>query len=117
MSLAVCPLCHRANRERAKHCDECDYEFGQSIDVLRGMLGSQLANARAMFWVLLVTDVVVLGAIVAIAFTHGYLLVPMLPFAFLVYQTFRAGKKVAITKHSLRLTEQKQLPRATIVSR
>ncbi|HEY5944433.1 MAG TPA: hypothetical protein VIV40_03035 [Kofleriaceae bacterium] len=113
---AVCPMCHRANRDSAKECDDCGYEFGQSIDTLRGLLETQLLNARAMFWVLAVADLLVLGAVVGLALTYGYVLLPVLPFIFFTYQAVRAAQKVSITKHSLRLIEQKQLPKATLVS-
>ena len=63
MSFAVCPMCHRANREPAKQCGDCGYVFGQSIDTLRGLLKTQLANARAMFWVLLTTELALAGVV------------------------------------------------------
>jgi uncharacterized membrane protein YvbJ len=115
MPVAICPMCHRGNRDTAKECDDCGYEFGQSIDTLRDMLQTQLANTRAMFWVMCVADLAIL-AFVIIMITQGWILLPMLPLLFFTYQAVRAGQKVAITKHSLRLIEQKQLPKATLVS-
>jgi hypothetical protein len=115
MSVAICPMCHRANSPRAKECDDCGYEFGQSIDVLRDMLKAQLSNARAMFWVLAITELA-LAAVTVIGILYGFVIFAVLPFAFVTYQLVGAGRKISITKHSLRLTEQKQLPKATLVS-
>ena len=115
MSVAVCPMCHRSNRPSAKECDDCGYEFGQSIEALRGMLQNQLLNTRTMFWVRVVADLA-LAAVVASGVMYGFMILPMLPFLFITYQSVRAGQKIAVTKHSLRLIEQKQLPRATLVS-
>ena len=115
MPVAICPMCHRANRDTVKECDDCGYEFGQSIDALRGMLQTQLANSRVMFWVLVGSDLA-LAAVVAIGIYFGFAIFPLLPFLFVTYQVVGAAKKISITKHSLKLTEQKQLPKATLVS-
>lgn len=115
MSVAVCPMCHRANRDTAKECGDCGYEFGQSIDALRGLLKTQLTNSRAMFWVLLVAELALLG-VVALGIVYGFVIFSLLPFTFVTYQLVGAAKKVSITKHSLKLTEPKQLPKATLLT-
>jgi uncharacterized membrane protein YvbJ len=114
MSLAVCPMCHRANRNTAKECGDCGYEFGQSIDALRSMLKTQLTNSRATFWVLAVTELA-LAAVVALGVIYGFVIFPLIPFVFVTYQLASAAKKISITKHSLKLTEPKQLPKATLL--
>src|SRR5688572_32411367 len=99
MAVAICPMCHRSNRDTVKECDDCGYEFGQSIDTLRGMLQTQLANSRVMFWVLVGSDVA-LAAVVAIGIYFGFAIFPLLPFLFVTYQVVGAAKKISITKHS-----------------
>lgn len=116
MSIAVCPMCHRGNREPATQCSDCGYVFGQSIDTLRGLLKSQLANARAMFWVLVATELALAG-VVAIGVFYGFVIFATLPFVFVTYQLVGAARKISITKHSLKLIKHKELPKATVVSR
>jgi uncharacterized membrane protein len=108
-------MCHRANRDTVKECDDCGYEFGQSIDTLRGMLQTQLTSSRVTFWVLVASDLV-LAAVVAVGVYFGFVIFALLPFLFVTYQAVNAARKISITKHSLALTEQKQLPKATLVS-
>ncbi len=115
MSRAVCPMCHHANRPTARVCDECDYELGQSVDTLRGLLKTQLANARAMFWVLVVTQLALAGVVV-LAVIYGFVIFAGLPFVFVAYQLVGAARKISITKHSLELVKQMELPTATVVS-
>jgi hypothetical protein len=115
---AVCPMCHCPNRDTAKECCECGYEFGQSLETLRGLLGSQLRNARAMFWVLAIADACIIASLFWAA-KQGLILIPMLPIAFLTWQAVRAAHTIRITKHSLRLVakQDQQVPKATVVSR
>ena len=115
MGVASCPMCHKTNRDTVKQCDDCGYEFGQSIDTLRDMLKTQLANARAMFWVLLAAGLALAGVVV-LGVMHGFLIFSMPPFLFVTYQAIGAARKISISKHSLRLIEQKALPKATLVS-
>jgi hypothetical protein len=115
MSAAVCPMCHLRNSQRAKECADCGYEFGQSIDTLRGMLKSQLLNTRVMLGVLVVADLCLVG-VIAIGLSAGMIVLPMLPFVFITYQAVRAAQKISRTKYSLRAIESRQLPTATVVS-
>jgi hypothetical protein len=114
-SAAVCPMCHYRNSQRAKECADCGYEFGQSIDTLRGMLSNQLLNQRIMFWVLAVADLCLIGVIV-LGVMYGFLIFPLMPFLFVTYQAVRTVQKISITKQSMRMIADKQLPKATVVS-
>ncbi len=115
MSVAVCPMCHRSNRNTAKECGDCGYEFGQSIDALRGLLKTQLASTRTTFYVLLGVELALLSVTV-VGLMYGFVIFALLPFAFVTYQLVATGKKISITKHSLKLTEPKQLPKATLLT-
>lgn len=111
-------MCHFANEGTAWQCGRCGYEFGQSIETLRGMLLDQLRGARITFWILFALDLAVLVGVV-VGVMHGMVLLPGLPFIALTWWTVRTGQKISISKHSLALIADKQaeLPKATVVSK
>jgi hypothetical protein len=114
MQLVHCPMCHCPNKETSSHCRDCDYKFGQPVEVTRGLLRQQLRGARWAFWSLMVLDVSVVAGI-AIAATGGIALLPVIVIAPLLWGTVRSRRKIAVSKHSLQLLEPK-LPQATLVS-
>ena len=116
--MAVCPMCHSPAPDKAKECGECGYEFGQSLETLRGMLRGQLMNYRVMFW-LMVFCCLGLGLSIYWLAQEGWLFLPMPVIAFLVWQAARAARKIAVTKQSLQMVAKQEaaLPKATVVSK
>ena len=114
----VCPMCHSPASDKAKECPECGYEFGQSLQTLRGMLRGQLLNYRAMFWVMLISTLALLVSIYWFAATGPYTVLPLGVIAFLGWQARRASRKIGITKRSLAFVAQQEaaLPKATLIS-
>ena len=68
-----------------------------------------------MFWVLVVTQLALAGVVV-LGVIYGFVIFAGLPFVFVAYQLVGAARKISITKHSLKLVKQMELPTATVVS-
>jgi hypothetical protein len=111
-------MCHQANEEPAWQCRRCGYEFGQSIDKLRGMLLEQLGRARITFWILFAICGAVLAGVVY-AIVHGHAIVPGFTLVMVVWWTVRARQTISLSKYSLASIErqQAQLPKATVVAK
>jgi hypothetical protein len=113
MPAARCPMCHHANEGTAWQCVKCGYEFGQSRDKLREMLLEQLGRARIHLWIFVLFSLVVtavVGYLIArgiIGFVVGTTIIPF------IWWTVRSAQKISISKHSLALIEEPELPKAT----
>jgi hypothetical protein len=118
MAAARCPMCHQANERTAWQCRRCGYEFGQTIETLRGMLLAQLGRAKITFAIMLVLELVLASGTVY-AISRGFVLLPWLPFLLVTWGTVRAWQKIAISRESLASIErqQAQLPKASVRSR
>ena len=108
-----CPMCHRASESTAWRCS-CGYELGQDIDTVQRLLRDQLRSASIALGTLLALDIAVL-ALVAWTALQGAVLMPGLAFAFLLAWTGRAGRKILISRESLRQLAPRQLPTAKLL--
>lgn len=111
-------MCHQGNKDTARQCRRCDYEFGQHIETTRGMLVQQLRRARIKFWAMLALTIAALGGVVALAIMHGVVIIGgvlILP----LWLTVSARQTISISKHSLAslARQQPQLPKATLVEK
>jgi hypothetical protein len=107
-------MCHRANEATAWQCTKCSYEFGQDVDKLRTLLRDQLKSAWIVFSLLAVLDLAVIAAVVW-GISNGHPVMPGILDALMLYWTYRVWTKISISRHSLRLIDEKQapLPKAT----
>lgn len=112
-------MCHLANDASAWQCQRCGYEFGQSIETLRGMLEAQLQRSIAVLAILLILDLAIVAGVLYLAIEYDRIVVPGLVFVFAVVWTTRVGHKIGVSRHSLKLINAKQvaLPKATLRSR
>jgi hypothetical protein len=119
MAVARCPMCHLANDDHAWRCERCGYEFGQSIETLRGLLKTQLHNAVAAVMILLVIDAAILGGTVYCALVLDRVVLPGALFIGGLMMTVRFAQKISISRHSLKLINAKEatLPKARLVDR
>jgi hypothetical protein len=114
MAAKVCPMCHHGNPRSAWQCGDCGYEFGQSLEKVQTLLRDQRTTSAILLSVLLVVDI---GAITAVlwAAVGGFFVVPMLCFLVLISMTVHTGRKLLITRKSLRqLAERHALPTAIV---
>ena len=117
-AIAHCPMCHTANDDRAKRCDRCGYEFGQSTDVLKGMLQAQLQTNLIAFVALLLADLVLVAAVMLLLGSVLGMFLFGVVFMAAVRQTFVAARKISVSRHSLKLIAHKPtLPKAEVHSK
>jgi hypothetical protein len=111
-----CPMCHSVSDSRDWRC-RCGYEFGQDLETLGVLLRDQRFNQRIAFFALLALD---LGMAITVAYfaSRGFLVYSVFGFVALTAATIRAGRKLLITRSSIKLMAQRQaaLPKATVVS-
>ncbi len=110
-------MCHVANRSDAARCDDCGYEFGQSIETLRGLLRGQYRRWAVALATLVIVDVALLGAIAYLAAFMRAAIIPALALVASLRGTITAARKIGITRHSLKLIGAKEaaLPKATLL--
>lgn len=110
-------MCHTVNEDRDWRCRKCGYEFGQPIERVRELLHDQLLNSKIVLGLLLGLDLAVLAG-TGVGLYYGHAIFPGLGFAFVVAWTVRAGRKLALTRESLRSLDRQQaaLPKATVHS-
>jgi hypothetical protein len=119
MAAARCPMCHQANDASAWNCERCGYEFGQSIETLRGMLEAQLQRSIALLAILLIVDLAIVAGVIYLMLWHDRVVMPGLVFVLAVIWTVRVAGKIGVSRHSLKLINAKQvaLPKATLRSK
>lgn len=112
-------MCHQANDASAWQCTRCGYEFGQSIETLRGLLEAQLQRSIAALAIMIVVNLAIVAGVLYCAIEYDRVVMPGLVFVFAVMWTARIGAKIGVSRHSLKLINAKQvaLPKATLRSK
>jgi len=107
-----CPMCHRAGDGRAWQCP-CGYEFGQDVAKTRELLRDQLLTAKIMLATFIAIDLGIAAATVAMIL-HGFVVVSMVVIVGAFTFTIRAGRKILISRESLRALAPAKLPEAIV---
>jgi hypothetical protein len=113
----ACPKCHLPWADSAWQCDGCGYEVTQDFESVRSSLRAQLRTSRIVFWLMVLLDLAIVGAVVYMV-TRGmfYISAPLVLGA--IAGTGAAAHKISVLREHLRALDRRHvpLPKATVRS-